>query len=238
MRQKTQAKKHDVYYLNRVLKRDAWVIIPSFNEEKRISAVLKDVKKITKNMIVVDDGSKDSTFDIAKMHRVTVLRHIVNMGKGAALKTGCDLAVSRGAKILVVMDADGQHKAEDVPRLVKTLLRNKLDIVFGGRKLNKNMPSVLKLGNYGLYFLTKLLYGVRVRDTQSGFRAFTSKAYRKIRWNSRDYAMESEMIANTGKNNLKYAEIPIKTIYLDKYKGTTVMNGLKIGLESILWKFR
>jgi glycosyltransferase involved in cell wall biosynthesis len=215
-----------------------WIIIPAHNEEKRIPQVIRSVKNITKNIIIVDDGSKDKTSKIAKNENVIVLRHMVNLGKGAALKTGCDYAVRNGAKILVVMDADGQHKAEDVPRLVNTLKENNLDIVFGGRKWNQNMPVVFKIGNLFLSTMADGLFRMRVKDTQSGFRAFTSEAYKKIRWESSDYSMESEMISKVGKNHLKYREIPIQTIYLDKYKGTTIFNGVKIAFESLLWKLR
>jgi glycosyltransferase involved in cell wall biosynthesis len=216
---------------------DVWVIIPACNEEKRLPDVLQRLQSITRNYIVVDDGSTDKTKEIAEKNGAIVLKHIINMGKGAALKTGCDYAYSRGAKIILVMDADGQHKPEDIPRMVNTLVQNKLDIVFGGRKPNKNMPGVFKLGNSGLSWLTNILYNVKIKDTQSGFRGFTSKSYKKIRWTSNDYAMESEMIANVGKKHLKYKEIPIQTIYLDKYKGTTIFNGLKIGFETLFWRF-
>jgi hypothetical protein len=161
------------------------------------------------------------------------------LGKGAALKTGCDYAFfKRDAEIVVAMDADGQHKAEDVLRLINTIKSKKLDVVFGGRKIDKNMPFVLKIGNLGLSLMTRIMYGVKIDDTQSGFRAFTKKAYSKIRWISDDYSMESEMIARISKHKLKYYEIPIKTIYLDRYKGTTVLNGIKIGLQILLWKIK
>ena len=81
-----------------------------------------------------------------------------------------------------------------------------------------------------------LLTGVKVRDTQSGFRAFTTKTYRKIRWKSTQYSVESEIIMNVGKRKLKYSEIDIKTIYQDDYKGTTVLDGVKIVLLMFWWK--
>ena len=84
--------------------------------------------------------------------------------------------------------------------------------------------------------ITKLLYNVELHDTQCGYRAFTSDAYKKIRWKASDYSMESEMIANIGKNKLSYTQIPIKTIYVDRYKGTTIIDGIKIVLNMIWWK--
>lgn len=212
------------------------VIIPAHNEATRIKSVLRGVKKYVKDVVVVDDGSHDNTASVAQQAGATVLRHITNLGKGAALKTGCDYALQKGAEKIVVMDADGQHKPKDIPRFLNALKNN--EIVFGARKTNQKMPLVLRIGNRGLNTITKLLYDIKINDTQCGFRAFTRNAYKKIRWEAQNYDMESEMIARAGKAKLKYAEIPIETIYLDKYKGTTVLDGIKIGLKLISWRLR
>lgn len=213
-----------------------YVIIPACNEAKNIGDVIKKVRKHTNNIIVVDDGSKDKTYEIARKNKAVVLRHVVNMGKGAALKTGCDYALKQGAKKIIVLDADGQHDPKEIPVFLKNLNRN--EIVFGGRKLNKKMPFVLKFGNLVLHQIAKSLYNIDIKDTQCGYRAFTANAYKKIRWKATDYSMESEMIANVSKNKLKYKEIPIETIYSDKYKGTTILDGMKIAFNMFLWKFR
>ncbi|NQV09004.1 glycosyltransferase family 2 protein [Candidatus Woesearchaeota archaeon] len=213
-----------------------WVIIPAYNEQKYISNVIKDVKKYSKNIIVVDDGSSDETFKIAKKSGVVALKHVVNLGKGAALKTGCDYALKHGAERLIAVDADGQHDPKDIPIFVKRL--KNVDIVFGIRKLNKKMPIVLKFGNWFLSWVTKLLYNIDIKDTQCGYRAFTSKTYKKIRWRASDYSMESEIIANVGKNGLKYDFVQIDTIYSDKYKGTTVADGVRIAFNLLVWKLR
>lgn len=213
-----------------------WVVIPAKDERKRIAGVLGRVKKFTSNVVVVDDGSNDDTYEMVKSKGIFVLRHLINLGKGAALKTGCDFAIKKGANILIVIDADGQHEPEEIPNFLNALEGN--EIVFGYRAFNVSMPFILRFGNSFINLTTKLLYGVSLKDTQCGYRAFTADAYRKIRWNSSDYSMESEMIANTGKKHLKYKEMPIKTIYLDKYKGTTILNGIKIVMNMFLWKFK
>jgi glycosyltransferase involved in cell wall biosynthesis len=213
---------------------NVWAIIPAYNEGKRIGQVISRTRKIVKNVVVVDDGSSDSTSAIAKKSGAIVLVHPLNLGKGAALKTGCDYAIDNGAKVLVVLDADAQHKPEDIPRFI-TAMKN-ADMVFGCRGLNKKMPGILRFGNWGISKLTKILYGVDIADTQTGFRAFTADAYRKIRWQSSDYSMESEMISLVGKHKLKYAKITIETLYPDRYKGTTVLDGVKIVLNLIRWK--
>lgn len=100
------------------------------------------------------------------------------------------------------------------------------------------MPFISKFGNWFINKSTKILYGLDLKDTQSGYRAFRSSCYRQIRWRANDYSMESEMISNVGKYNLNYKEIPIKTIYEDKYKGTTVLDGIKIVFNMVLWKLK
>lgn len=213
-----------------------WIIIPAYNEGERVGPVLKEAKKYTKNVVLVDDGSSDDTSEVGKKEKVTVLKHVINLGKGGALKTGCDYAVKNGAKKIIVMDSDGQHNPKKIPNFVKALEGK--DIVFGYRTFNKNMPFIYKHGNNFINLVIHALYGMKLKDTQSGYRAFTSNTYKKIRWKANDYSMESEMIANAGKNHLKYEEIPIETIYLDRYKGTTVFDGMKIVFNMIMWRLR
>jgi len=210
-----------------------WAIIPAYNEEKDIKGVIRDTKKYVKNILIIDDGSKDRTYEITKREGVTAVKHIINLGKGAALKTGCDFAVKSGAEILVVLDADAQHEPKEIPNFIRSL--KDVDMVFGYRQL-EGMPFILKFGNLCINKITQLLFKIRIRDTQSGYRAFTSRAYRKIRWKASNYSMESEMIANLGKHKLKYKEIPIRTIYTDRYKGTTVLDGIKIVFNMIWWR--
>lgn len=213
-----------------------YAVIPAYNEEKTIQEVVQRTLLFIPQVIVVDDGSRDRTFEKAKAMGVTVLRHDINMGKGAALKTGCDYAILRGAEQLIVLDADGQHDPEELPRFIEAL--DHYDIVFGSRQFSPEMPWILRAGNHGLNLLVRALYNIKLQDTQSGFRAFTAETYQKIRWQATDYCMESEMIANAGKYRVRYIELPIKTTYLDKYKGTTVVDGLKIGINMIAWRFR
>lgn len=212
------------------------VIIPAYNEENRIKNVIEKTKLYTNNIVVVDDCSKDNTFKEAKKTSVIVLKHIVNLGKGSALKTGCEAALNLNADYIIVLDADEQHDPSEIPQFLEVLEKDNVDFVFGKRKLNENMPFIAKLGNLGLSWLTKILFGIEVSDTQSGYRAFKSSAYEKIKWNSSGYAVETEMIARIGKKKLRFEEIFIKTIYKDKYKGTTFVDGLKIFLNMIIWR--
>jgi glycosyltransferase involved in cell wall biosynthesis len=216
------------------LELDDWVIIAAYNEENNILSTIRDVLKHAQNIIVVDDGSKDNTYKIAHDLVPFVLKHVFNMGKGAALKTGCDFALKKGAKNMFVIDGDGQHDPVKLPLFKEELKNNQ--IVFGYRSFSKDMPLILRCGNLFINKITYLLYGLNLRDTQCGYRAFTSETYHKIKWSAQDYSMESEMIKNAGKHRLSYAQIPIETIYSDKYKGTTVVDGIKIVARLLMWR--
>lgn len=213
-----------------------FVIIPAHNEERNIRKVIIGVKKYVSNIVVVDDGSNDQTAEIAKSERVHVLRHIINLGKGAALKTGCDFAYAKKASKIIVIDADGQHDTEKIPEFIKHLENS--EIVFGYRELGKSMPFILRFGNFVINKVTTIFFKMKLRDTQCGYRAFRAIKYPQIRWNSSDYSMESEMIANAGKNKIIYSELPIATIYADKYKGTTVLDGFKIVMKMFIWRLQ
>ncbi|MBU0580497.1 MAG: glycosyltransferase family 2 protein [Candidatus Margulisbacteria bacterium] len=210
------------------------VIIPAYNEGKNIGSVIQEVKKYAENILVVDDGSTDLTKEIAQKKNVEVISHSVNLGKGAALKTGCDYAYKQGVENIVVIDADGQHEPKDIPRFLEAL--KGVDIVFGYRKQSNTMPLILKFGNRFINETLRLLFQIKVYDSQCGYRAFKSSIYPKIRWKANDYYMETEMIVKAGRNNLKHKQISIETIYGDKYKGTTAVDGVKIVGKMIGWR--
>ncbi len=202
------------------------VVIPAYNEGERIAAVLQKTAQFISHIIVIDDGSDDNTSEKAQLPGVTVLRHRVNLGKGAALKTGCDYALSQGTQNIVVMDADGQHDPKEIPLFLHAL--ETADIVFGKRSLPEDMPLVFRFGNTFISRALKLLYGFKVHDSQCGYRAFTVDAYKRIRWDTLDYFVETEMIIKAGNAKLKHVQLPIETIYADNYKGTTALDGIMI----------
>ncbi len=212
------------------------VIIPAHNEEKTIAEVIAKAHQYVLQVIVVDDGSSDSTAEQALRAGAQVLHHKVNLGKGAALKTGCDYALSQGAQHLVVLDADGQHDPKEIPLFLAALDHH--DLAFGYRQIPSSMPWAMRFGNSFINRALRLLYGVTIRDSQCGYRAFTAAAYPKIRWDAADYYVETEIILRVGKQKLKHTLVPIETIYADEYKGTTVLDGVKIVAKMIggkLW---
>lgn len=214
-----------------------FVVIPAYNESGRIENVLRDIKKIDVPVIVVDDGSRDSTFEQAKKHDVLVLKHKVNLGKGAAIKTGCEAAISLGADAIVMMDSDGQHKIEDLPNFLEKIKSGNFDVVFGSRNMNLGIPFVRYLGNKLASILVALLFGVYISDLLCGFRAITKKAYTKMKLKSSGYGIETEMVIRTAELKLRYCEIAVETIYYDKFKGVTILNAFGILFNVIKWRF-
>lgn len=211
-------------------------VIPAYNEAEHIRKVSEKVSKYVDAVIVVDDGSADRTFEEAGKSRAVVLKHIVNMGKGVAMKTGIEYAIQKKAGRIVLIDADGQHDPREIPKMLKLLSNS--DIVLGARKMPKNAPLILRAGNWGLDKIFTILFGAKIDDTQNGFRAFNSKIYKKIKWKSQDYFVETEMIINLLKHNLKYEEVLVRTYYHDSYKGTTVLNGIHFFIKMIEVKLK
>lgn len=214
-------------------------VLPARNEAKYIAQVVNRALPLVDYVIVVDDGSIDTTHDIVRQlgGKVIALRHQINLGKGAALKTGCEAACRLKADIIVCMDSDNQHNPETIPKFVDTLRTANLDIVFGMRQFDRRMPLMMIVGNYFLSNLINWLFHMMIHDTQSGFRAFTTEAYRKLLWESRGYEAETEMIVRASEHHLRYKEIEIDTIYHDSYKGTTALDGIRILLHILRWKF-
>lgn len=201
------------------------IIIPAYNEGSVIGGVLdkllKDLKasQLSGNtrVVVVNDGSTDNTASEVRARKdVTLINHVLNSGAGAATRTGLGYARTSGADYAVTMDADGQHDSEDVAAVIKEASKGTSDIVIGSRLINaQGMPWYRVLGNKGLSFFTFLLFGLWVRDSQSGLRAFNRKAIECITFNSNNFTFNSELMWRFKQNKLKVKEIPIKAIYSD-----------------------
>ena len=216
-------------------KNNIYIVIPSYNEEKHIGAVLQEFSKSGYPIVFVDDGSRDDTFKIAQKYKILALKHKVNLGKGAALKTGCEAAFSRGADAIVMMDSDGQHKVSDLGKFIEALDKG-CDIVFGSRNLSHGVPLVRYLGNKTASILVSYLFGIYISDLLCGYRAFTKKAYKKIIWDSKGYGVETEMVVNSAKAKLSHCEVGVETVYLDTVKGVTILDAVNILGDVIKWK--
>lgn len=214
-----------------------FLIIPSFNEGKRLAKTLKETKQYIaeKDTIVVDDGSRTPE-TLPKGSKATLIRHQINLGKGEAMKTGAKYAFNNGANAIIYIDADLQHNPKYLPKFKKLLKTN--DLVFASRVPSLKAPLVRLLGNKFASIYINILFGVYVSDLLSGYRALNKKAYQLLKWTSPRYGVETEMVARLGKNKskLSWAEFPIETIYVNKYKGVTIIDAIKILFNSIWWK--
>ena len=211
-----------------------WAVVPAYNEGKRIGPVVRAVRTHCP-CVVVDDGSPDDTSAIAKRAGAAVLRHVVNLGKGAAMRTGAEYAIAHGAKRIIFLDGDGQHDPAEIPLFIAQLKRGK-QVVFGARRMKTSMPIERQAGRWLIRRVIRTIYGYNLHDPLCGYRAMTARAYARIRWRSRDYSVESEMIARAGRESLPYAEVDISTIYHDRFKGMTIVDGLKIVLHLVWWR--
>lgn len=219
----------------KITKDTTWIIIPGLNEEKYIETVLKKVRKQTNNIIVVDDGSKDKMPVIAKRYTPHVLSHTINLGKGAALKTGCEYAFrSLDAEAVIFIDSDDQHDPEELPLFFTAL--QKYDVVFGIRSFDEKMPLFRIMMNRLASFVILMLFGSYIPDIPSGYKALTKKAYKKLVWNSTDYAVEMEIAARTAKYKIPFETVPITTIYHDFERGMTILDSLRMITRILSWR--
>lgn len=218
------------------------IIIPSYNEGKTIGKVLKKllllkIASITKEIIVVDDGSSDNTLnEIEKLNskEVKVIAHKKNLGKGEAVKTGIKNATG---DYILIQDADLEYDPSFIPSLVEPILDKKTEVVYGTRL--KRMPNLKKdeketlflihyFGNRFLSLLTSLLYGQFITDMETGYKLFLKKSIDGIKLNSRSFDFEPEITSKLLKKGYKILEVPIRTVprnYAEGKKLNTVRDG-------------
>lgn len=188
------------------------VIIPAYNEGGTIGWVIEGVRKALKDqkfeIIIVDDGSTDNTYEVASKYPVEIVRHEINMGYGAALKSGFSKAKG---DIIVTLDADGQHNPIEIPSLINPILQGKADLVIGSRYLKKGESGFgffRTLFEKALIFLVRNALKIKVSDSQSMFRAIRRDALLKLNLKERKW-VSIEMLAEAKRNNLKIQEVQI-----------------------------
>lgn len=212
------------------------IVVPAYNEEKVIRQTLRGLKaEIDADILVVDDGSADATSEIARAEGVSVVRHSINLGLGAALETGFEAARRWGYDRMVTFDSDGQHDPKDVKRVLGGL--GGFDVVIGARKVDfERMPLLKKAGNLFLNGLTGVIFGVFSRDSQSGLRAFNRPAIDAIRLRASRYEVSSEILYEARRNRLRIGEVDVKVIYTDhsRSRGTGIVDGFRIFWRMLL----
>jgi len=203
------------------------VAMPAYNEERFIGSLVLKSRKYADKIIVVDDGSNDSTAEISRMAGASVITHPENKGKGAAIQSIINEAKKDMPDVLIVLDADGQHNPDEIPRLIDAVLSGS-DLVIGSRQLvRKSIPSYRRVGQKILLFSNRFLTRKKITDSESGFRAFSRKAIAELELSQQGFAVESEMIAVAEEKKLKITEVPITV----QYKGdSSTLNPVRHGV--------
>lgn len=212
-------------------------VIPARNEVSSVGAVVKKCKPYCSKVVVVDDGSFDGTGDAALEAGAEVIRHDINLGYGAALSTGIMASSRMNAEIIIILDADGQHNADDIPTLLDPLFSDAADIVVGSRFLGSSddMPLRKRIGNRILSHVATWRSRRNITDSQSGFRAFKVDAIHGFASQSADdYFWASEALIRTARAGARIKEVPVRSIYAgSRNRGTSIVDGIKILIKTI-----
>ena len=211
------------------------VIMPAHNEAGVISSVIgripSEIDGMSVTAVVVDDGSTDGTAEAARRSGALVVRHVTNLGVGAATLTGFRAARMLNADVIVTMDSDGQHDPEEISSLVHSLVEGQFDVVIGSRILSPDGMPLSRIGaNLLLNAITFVVYGKVVSDSQSGFKAVSRYALERMKLKSSGYEICSEFIGEIHRNNLSYKSVPVKALYTrySQRKGQPFLNGINL----------
>ncbi len=209
--------------------------VPVFNEERTVGSIVLGARQYTDEVVVVDDGSTDRTAEIAALAGATVIRHSKNLGYGAAIASCLRYARNSSANALVVLDGDGQHDPSQIPIVLGPVLNGEADISIGSRFVeNGNTQEVPGYRKLGISMLTKLTnIGVskqgRVRDGQSGFRAYSTDAFQRLRPAETDMGVSAEILLEASRYSLRLKEVPIECKYdVDGSSKGPVRHGLSV----------
>lgn len=218
-------------------KKDIWIVIPAYNERKYLGRFLEKLAKVGHHLIVVDDGSKDKTAEVAQQFTKQIIVHEQNLGKGAAMRTGAKYAFDvLDAQAIIFMDGDDQHHPEDLKKFYELLKQDKYDLIFGARRFGSEMPLIRMIGNRLASFFVYVCYGKFIYDIPSGFKAMTRKGFDKVYWHYNDYTVEMEIAVKTIVNKVKYTHTEISTIYHDMDRGMQMDSVWKMALRLPKWK--
>lgn len=212
---------------------NVYILIPVFNEERKIKSVISELLPFFKNIVAVNDGSTDSTQEILESLDVVLLRHSINLGAGAAISTGFQFIQNqKNAQAVVTFDADGQHSVEDAKAFAREIILCEEEVIFGSRfiKSKLNIPTIKRIVLSLVVFFTNLLSKVNLSDAHNGLKAIKKTALKKIDINIDQYGYESQIINEVSKKGITYKEMPTNTIYTEysKNKGQKLNNGLII----------
>jgi glycosyltransferase involved in cell wall biosynthesis len=212
--------------------RGVWVVIAAYNEGRVVGRVIADVQQHGYQVVVVDDGSADATAEAAAQAGAQVVQHPVNLGQGAALQTGIEYALERGADAVVTFDADGQHRVQDIASLLAALDQNGVDFALGSRFLGASidLPPARRILLKAATWFTRVTTGLALTDTHNGLRAMTRRGASRIALRQNRMAHASELLDEIARSGLRYVEVPV-TIEYSRYslaKGQRFADSLRI----------
>jgi glycosyltransferase involved in cell wall biosynthesis len=191
-------------------------VIPAYNAARTVEPVIRSAREQIETVVVVDDGSRDGTGDVARRTDAVVLTHEVNRGKGAALKTAFQWACDSGLEGIVTLDADGQHLPREIPKFLDAYEKTGGDLIIGGRAhLFGEMLPRRRMANRFSAWTISIASGTGITDSQSGFRFYSTRLLRAVRLRSDGFAMESEVIVRAGRGGFKIVTTPIDLGFVD-----------------------
>jgi len=212
-----------------------YVVVPAYNEGSAVHDVVREIRLDFPHVVVVDDGSRDATAAEAKKAGAVVLRHVLNRGQGAALQTGIDYCLRRGADVVVTFDADGQHRVEDVHRMLAALETTGADVAIGSRflDLQSNLPAARRLTLRIATRFMRLTSGVPLTDAHNGLRAIRRSAAQRIRITLDGMAHASELVDQIDRHDLKVTEVPVVIRYSEYSlaKGQSSLAAIRIAFD-------
>ncbi len=211
--------------------------IPAYNEEKNIGKILVQLEKFADEIIVCDDGSSDLTGEISKKMGAIVVKHSKNLGYGAGIRSIFLKAREINADILITFDADGQHRIEDIQRVIDPILSDESDIVIGSRFLSDNVKNIPKYRKVGIKTITSVTNSViesKVTDSQSGFRAYSKKVLSEIIPSEYGMGVSTEILIKANKKEFRIKEVPIIVLYEgDTSTHNPVSHGISVLLNTM-----
>jgi glycosyltransferase involved in cell wall biosynthesis len=196
---------------------EVFVIVAAFNEAECIADVVREVREVYPNVVVVDDGSSDETAERAREAGAWVLTHLLNRGQGAALQTGISYALARGAQFVVTFDADGQHDVADVAQLLAPIVRGEADVSLGSRFLQQRMemPKSRRMLLFFAVLFMRVTVRARLTDAHNGLRAFSRAAAERIDLTLDRMAHASEIVDQVVSSGVRFTEVPVRIRYTD-----------------------
>jgi glycosyltransferase involved in cell wall biosynthesis len=210
--------------------------IPAFNEEKNIGLIVAKLRQKYDYVIVCDDGSSDMTATIASSLGARVVKHEKNSGYGSAIKTIFNEARKIDCDVLVTFDADGQHQISEIDSILAPIYEGKADIVIGSRFLGeaKDLPKYRKIGIKTITGLTNVMTGSKITDSQSGFRAYSSKVLREILPTESGMGISTEILIKASKKEMRIVEVPITITYEgDSHSQEPISHGTSVIMSTI-----